>query len=113
MAVRDYSLHGLEALADVPNHGAIVERIDIAAREATILMRSKGLCLPERLEVPLLDDVDNYLRVLVNEAVASYQNVSEGDPDSAEAWAGDDMFEIAVTGNSTGELEVEIFWKLV
>lgn len=124
-AVVKYRLGVLAPMADVPNIAGIIEQIDHAADTATFLMRSHGRILsPGRPDVPVQDETDVYLRMLVVEAYHAYQSTkAEGALErippadwEIEGYADDGRnFEITVTGlvdAPRGHLTAEIFFRL-
>jgi hypothetical protein len=75
-----YNTVYLDELGQVPNIGMIIEQIDHAALIATEEMRRYGITLPTVMpgsqevpkRVPLLSEVDTYLRFLVADAYVGF-----------------------------------------
>lgn len=96
-ALRLYE-HGL-FLPDVENFDAAVERIDLAATKATIVMRAIGMALPgvdTEDRPPTLNEVDTHLRVLVSEAYGDLLSLLQEPIAETEGFAGDDLFDVSV-----------------
>ena len=112
---------GLEDLAGVPNLSTVIERIDNAATKATMLFRMTGMTYGLRRDVPRLDDIDMAIRRLVAEAAdecfrfqeSAKTHKNERVVVEVDGTASDDMFEVAVECDPSGNLAVEVFLKLV
>lgn len=120
----------LEPMKSVPNIAGIIEQIDHASDLATHLMRSHGWLLqPGVPDVPVQDETDQYLRMLVLEAYAGFLEAQDEahaaattahvlDPadHEIEGYAGDDRrFEVVVTGivgAPKGHLSAQIFLRI-
>lgn len=117
-----YSLLHIPVLKAIPNADAIIERIDLAARAATVYLRTNGMCLPDIpnvlpaiAEPPTLDRVDTHLRILVSEAVESFISTASDNPTTeVDGVAGNELFEVWVeasapaAGHVTPPLHVKI-----
>lgn len=116
-----YNLQYLTCLTNIPNADTVIERIDIAARTATSIMRAMGMTLPDAQRVPTLDEVDRHLRLLVSEAIDGYlqsvRSLKENESDlEVDGVAEDDYFDVWVAPVVPGEhspLHVRISMWLV
>lgn len=110
-----YNLQHIEGLQGIPNADAVIERIDLAARTATVFLRQYGMTLPGGVGVPVLDEVDVHLRRLVSDAIDSFQQaVGDNPQDEVDGVAGDEMFDVwvesaaGITGHFSPPLRVRI-----
>lgn len=101
----DYNMDGLDMLHAVPNAGTIVERVDLAATKATMMMRTLGLSRDA-----IIAETDARLRELLNCACIDF---AYQDDDEAEGWAEDDLFAVTVMQDpETRQIHTEILMRL-
>ena len=119
MPTQEYSFDGLPELTQASNAPTVIERIDLAATKATAFMRQAGITLPDRNDVPTVDQTDYHLRELVNRAVGDYFRMREEARlnsrviASVVGFVADDLFEVTVEPSKRGALTVSISLRLV
>lgn len=96
LMLRVYEHHNLHALQAVENFDAVVERIDLAATKATMMMRAVGIALPNDEAPPMVSAVDAHIRALVSEAYQELTGLLQEPIAETEGFASDDLFDVSV-----------------